>query len=199
MKNYNILSKICITAISFIFLFAPSFVGANVLIDFDKLVPFLLLMFGIFIAVSLVAVASYIYFAVCLMFLGRKTQTPHRWMAWVPVLNFLLLCRIARKPNWWVIFVVLPIIFNLFTFYFVSSENVLFVLILSLIQILTSLALIIITIILWVSVAKMRGKPAWWGFLTIIPIVNLVIMGILAFSNKDKLKSEGPLPSSEVG
>jgi hypothetical protein len=35
----------------------------------------------------------------------------------------------------------------------------------------------------WLTVAEARHKPNWWGILTIVPIVNIVVPGYLAWSD----------------
>jgi len=36
----------------------------------------------------------------------------------------------------------------------------------------------------WMGISKARGKPSWLGTLTVVPIANLIVPGILAFSDK---------------
>ena len=51
----------------------------------------------------------------------------------------------------------------------------------------TALALmtinIVMIILVWMGVAEARNKPSWWGILIIVPIVNLIVPGYLAWSN----------------
>ena len=35
--------------------------------------------------------------------IARKTGTPSPWMAWIPVVNLVLMCRIAGRPGWWLL------------------------------------------------------------------------------------------------
>lgn len=35
----------------------------------------------------------------------------------------------------------------------------------------------------WMAIAEKRGKPSWWGILTIVPVANLIVPGYLAFSD----------------
>jgi hypothetical protein len=95
----------------------------------------------------------YIYYAICLMVIANKTNTPNSWLAWIPIANIYLMCKIAGKPGWWVILFFIPIV------------N------------------IVITIIVWMKIAEARKKPSWLGILIIIPFVNLIIPGYLAFSD----------------
>lgn len=95
----------------------------------------------------------YIYFAICLMTIANKNSTPNSWLAWIPIANMYLMCKIAGKPGWWFILLLIPIV------------N------------------IIIGIIIWMKIAEARNKPAWLGILMIIPFVNLIVPGILAFTD----------------
>jgi len=95
----------------------------------------------------------YIYYAICLMVIANKTNTPNSWLAWIPIANIYLMCKIAGKPGWWVILFFIP---------FVN---------------------IVIGIIVWMKIAEARKKPSWLGILMIIPFVNLIIPGYLAFSD----------------
>ncbi len=97
--------------------------------------------------------AIYVYFALCLMTIANKTGTPNSWFAWIPILNLYLMCKIAGRPGWWLILLLIPFL------------N------------------IVIGIIIWMGISKARGKPDWLGILMIIPFVNLIIPGYLAFSD----------------
>lgn len=92
----------------------------------------------------------YVYFAVTLMIIARKTDTPGAGLAWIPILNLYLMCKIGRRPTWWMVLCFVPLV-NLF-----------------------ALAM------LWMSIAEVSGKPAWSGALAIVPFVGLVIPAYLA-------------------
>jgi len=96
---------------------------------------------------------GYIYMAICLMFIANKTNTPNSWLAWIPIANIYLMCKVASKPGWWVILFFIPIV------------N------------------IVIGIIVWMKIAEARNKPSWLGILMIIPFVNIIIPGYLAFAD----------------
>lgn len=107
---------------------------------------------GAWLVWSFFYIASYAYLAICLMFVAKKTATSGGWMAWVPLLNLYLMCKVAGKSGLWIILLLLP---------FVN---------------------IVAIILLWAAIAERLGRPAWWGILMLIPIANIIIMGILAFS-----------------
>jgi len=109
--------------------------------------------------------AFYIYLALTLMFIAKKTGTPNAWMAWIPILNLYLMCKAAGKSGIWIILLLLPVV------------NV------------------VAMILLWAGMAQRLGRPGWWGILMLIPVVNLVLMGILAFSKSRQPVASAVVPS----
>jgi hypothetical protein len=99
------------------------------------------------------AVAVYVYIALALQTIAQKTHTENPWLAWIPIVNIVLLLNIAKKPIWWFLLCLIPLI------------N------------------IVIGIIVWMAVAEARNKPNWWGILIIVPGVNLIVPGYLAWSD----------------
>ncbi len=97
--------------------------------------------------------AAYAYMAITLQTIAGKTGTPDGWLAWIPVANVYLMCKIAGKPTWWVVLFFIP---------FVN---------------------IIMSIIVWMGIAEARRKPAWLGVLMIVPVANLIVPAHLAFSD----------------
>ncbi len=107
---------------------------------------------GLLGALTVVFVIAYIYFALCLYFIAKKTQTRHAWLAWFPVANIFLMCSAGRIRLWWLLLLLVPPV-NIFIVFFI-----------------------------WYKVIKARGKPWWLLILSVVPIVNYVVMGYLAFS-----------------
>lgn len=95
----------------------------------------------------------YIYIALALQTIAKKTNTENAWWAWIPILNILLMLNVAKKPMWWVILFLIPLVS------------------------------LVIAIIVWMAIAEARGKPNWWGILLIVPLLGLVVPGYLAWSN----------------
>ncbi len=113
---------------------------------------------GIFgLVMFLFCAAIYIYMAICLIKIAKKTGTAHAWFAWIPILNIILMINAAKKPMWWIIM------------FFIPFVNIIF------------------SILIWMGLAEAVKKPGWLGILTIIPIVNLIIIGYLAFSKMDEV------------
>ncbi|HTC93066.1 MAG TPA: DUF5684 domain-containing protein [Terriglobales bacterium] len=108
---------------------------------------------GVMMVVLLIGLAVYVYIALAIQTIANKTRTENSWMAWIPILNIILLLNVAKKPIWWIVLFVIPIVS------------------------------IVIAIIVWMAVAEARGKPSWWGILLIVPLVGLIVPGYLAWAD----------------
>ena len=58
----------------------------------------------------LAIIGLYVYVSIVLMKIAKKTNTPHAWMAWIPILKNYLLCKIAGKSIIWFILLFIPFI-----------------------------------------------------------------------------------------
>jgi succinate dehydrogenase hydrophobic anchor subunit len=96
---------------------------------------------------------GYVYMALALQTIADKTSTQNEWLAWIPIANIFLMLDIAKKPMWWFILFLIPLV------------N------------------IVIGIMVWMGIAVARHKPDWWGILMIVPIANLVVPGYLAWAD----------------
>ena len=122
----------CLTLLGAVPLFAQEVPGGAALAG-----PFYLM-------VAVFAVA-YIYFALALQTIARKTNTANGWWAWIPILQIVLSLNVARKPVWWIILCLVPIV------------N------------------IVMWIVIWMGIAEARNRPSWWGILLLVPVVNLIV------------------------
>jgi hypothetical protein len=110
---------------------------------FDSILPS-------FQALLLLTIVGYVYLGAVLSVLARKTVTESPWMAWVPVLNLILMCRIGQQPAWLVFL------------FFVPLVN------------------IVMFVVVWMAIARVRGKSPALGFLMVVPLVNFFVPLILA-------------------
>ena len=108
---------------------------------------------GMLLFVFVIAVAAYVYFALALSTIATKTNTENAWLAWIPIANAVLMLNIAKKPIWWIVLFLIPLVS------------------------------IVIAIIVWMGIAEARGKPNWWGILLIVPVVGLIVPGYLAWAD----------------
>jgi hypothetical protein len=95
----------------------------------------------------------YVYHALALQTIATKTNTENPWFAWIPILNIILMLNIARKPIWWIVLFLIPVV----GFFMLIP--------------------------VWMGIAEARNKPNWWGILIIIPPVNIIVPGYLAWAD----------------
>jgi hypothetical protein len=114
---------------------------------FAALSGLLLLFCGAFV------LGMYIYMALALQTIATKTGTANEWLAWIPIANLFLMLSIAKKPMWWFILFLIPLVGA------------------------------VMAIFVWMAIAEARGKPNWWGILMIVPLANFVVPGYLAWAD----------------
>ncbi len=108
---------------------------------------------GVMMIALLIGLAAYVYIALAVQTIANKTHTENSWMAWIPIINIILLLNIAKKPIWWIVLFLIPIVS------------------------------LVMAIIVWMGVAEARGKPSWWGILLIVPLVGIIVPGYLAWAD----------------
>ena len=99
------------------------------------------------------AAAGYIYISLALQTIANKTGTINAWLAWIPIANIFLMLSVAKKPMWWFVLCLIPLV------------N------------------IAILVMIWMGVAEARHKPSWCGIVTIVPLINIVAPGYLAWAD----------------
>jgi hypothetical protein len=117
---------------------------------------------GLFMWVIMIAL--YVYFAF-MQFKIASNKTGNAdiaWFAFIPILNTILLIKMAAKPMWWFILLLVPFI-NVICFF-----------------------------ILWIEVAKICGQSPVWGFLTMIPPISFVSVFILAYGSRPVVAEQPP-------
>ena len=118
-------------------------------------------LFFLFVELA-VALATYVYSSVALMTIAKRTNTPNAWLAWIPIANIYLMTQIAGVSGWFTALIILL---------FIPFVNLLAI-----------LPLIAGYVYLWWKIAEARNKPGVMALLALIPIANLVFIGILAWS-----------------
>ncbi|KKQ80165.1 MAG: hypothetical protein UT02_C0014G0015 [Parcubacteria group bacterium GW2011_GWC2_38_7] len=93
----------------------------------------------------------YVYQAICMMYIAKRTGTANGWFAFIPILSTILMLQIAKRPLWWIILMLIP---------FVN---------------------IVISILVLIDVMKVLKRPTWWVIMQFIPFVNLVFLGLMAW------------------
>ena len=100
-----------------------------------------------------VAIAVYVYFALVQYRIAQKVGLAGQaWWAFVPILNIFLMIKCAGRPLYWFVFMLVPVV-NL-----------------------------VVTIMMWMDIAKAVGKPPVWGILTIVASFGILFgFGLAAF------------------
>ncbi len=126
----------------------------------------LLALFAAFLIISLfVVIALYIYISLVFLSIAKKAKYFSPAIAWIPVVGPLIITSSVAKMHWWPILLLLGMWIP-----FIGGAIM--------------IALTVFSIIwLWKTFEKIK-KPGWWAILCIIPIVNLVLIGIAAWSKK---------------
>jgi hypothetical protein len=106
----------------------------------------------------LVLIAVYVYTSWALMTIANKTKTKYAWLAWIPIANLYLIVTVA-KLRWQYLFLMLLVLIP---------------------GIGGMLCMGLMAWWYW-RIAEVRKLPGWLGILMIIPVINLIVLGILAW------------------
>jgi hypothetical protein len=110
------------------------------------------------VAFLVLAIVVYVYMAIALMTIAKKTGKGPAWLAWIPIANLFLMVNIAGLEWWWVL-----------------------LLLLGLIPFIGWLIVLAWMAYVWYKIAEARKYPGWVGLLVAIPVVNLIVVGVLAW------------------
>jgi len=125
---------------------------------------------GAILLFVIIAIAVYVFQALAWMTIAKKLNYDKGWLAWIPVANFFLLPILAKKHWAWGFIVLAPII--------LGGIPVLGTLV--------TLAVVVFSVIWMWNIFEQRKFPGWLSIIYLIPIVNLVILGVVAWSGKGK-------------
>ena len=109
----------------------------------------------------IIAIAFYVFFSLCLFLIAKKLNVPAPWTAWIPIVNIWTLVTCAGKPVWWLILCFIPVV-NFFVF-----------------------------IYLYMCITENLGRNKLLGLLMLVPLVNMVFLGWLAFSKPESYGGAG--------
>jgi hypothetical protein len=111
---------------------------------------------GVLVVLVGLFIAFSLYYSLCLYRIAGKLDVDGAWVAWVPIVHYYWpVVGAAAKPAWWIILLLVPVV-NVF-----------------------------ISIYLWIRISENLGRNRWMGLLMLLPLVNLVYLGMLAFSKAD--------------
>jgi Family of unknown function (DUF5684) len=105
----------------------------------------------------LVGIASYVFWAFCLMRQADRLGVENGWFAFIPFLNYWLMCQMGDRDNTWFIIMLIG-------------------------SFCCGIVTLVMIILIMMDVAEKLGFENWWGILLIIPIFNYYVMYKLAFT-----------------
>ena len=105
----------------------------------------------------LVSLVLYVYCALALQTIAKKTNAENVWFAWIPILNLILFLNIAEKPLWWIALILL------------------------------TPASPVMMIIALVALLKKRNYPGWWWLLfVLLAPISFIFLGLVAWKDRDE-------------
>jgi len=118
---------------------------------------------GMFVIFLLIFVALYVFMGFAFMSIAKKAKLSTPGLAWIPGVGPLIITYQASKMHWWpwllLIGCAIPIL-NIFA----------------------SIAFMVFTIIWLWKTFEAINKPGWFAILMLIPVVNMIIIGVTAWS-----------------
>lgn len=133
-----------------------------------------------------VTTAYYLYFSLCLFKIAHKVNVGASWLAWVPVIQlFWPFVGAAGKSSSWVLLLLLPILANAGTWAYLQLAGAPIVPIWPGVFLFLAALYVIIRIIIWMRISENLGKGKALGLLMLLPFVNLIVLGYLAFSGPE--------------
>ncbi|HTK59739.1 MAG TPA: DUF5684 domain-containing protein [Candidatus Baltobacteraceae bacterium] len=113
-------------------------------------------------AVGLGLLAFHLIMAAALWKMATRTKDEPKWFALVPFLNIALFLKIAKKPLWWLILFLIP------------GVN------------------IITMIVASMGLCERFGVNKWWGLVSFISPLNLVLYLYLAYGTEKTPTAPAP-------
>lgn len=145
----------------------------------------LILLGFIFIFEIILAIASYVYMAIALSAIARKTKTPNPWLAWIPIANYVLIWQISQTPLWTIISVFTASFIYVMLSIIASFVGSIAAVILMIFAVLILLSAMVITVWWYWRITVRRGFSPWYLLLNLIPIAGpYIFFGILAWSDR---------------
>lgn len=134
-------------------------------------------------ALNIVSLVFWLFSAVMLFLIGRKTNTSLAWLGFIPIVQYVQMWRISRKPAWWLILLfllpILAILALVVSFLGLDPTGLTLGTVLSAILFLVWM---IAWLLIWIAIARERGKSAIWGVVSWVPCISFIGRGYLGLS-----------------
>jgi hypothetical protein len=76
----------------------------------DATGPFAALTGVMLLFVVVFGLGCYVYMSLALQTIATKTGTANEWLAWIPIANLFLMLSVAKKPMWWFLLFLIPLV-----------------------------------------------------------------------------------------
>ena len=123
----------------------------------------LALVLGMFIVFFVLALVYYVYMGFAFMAIAKKAKQSTPGLSWIPGVGPTIIAFRSANMHWWPWLLLIG--------FFVPFVSTLF-----------ALAFGVFSIIWRWKLFEEVNKPGWWSILCIIPIVDMVMIGIAAWS-----------------
>ncbi len=121
-------------------------------------------------------VILHFYYTLCLYLFSRKIGVSSAWLSWMPIFNVFTLLSAAGKPWWWAI----PLLLPLTGFTSPIYSNIYAVMAILFIVMLD----VFLCGIVWMRICVHLWINRWFGLLIFVPLVQLILIGYLAFKSE---------------
>jgi tetratricopeptide (TPR) repeat protein len=128
----------------------------------------------------IISVISYLFPAIMLFLIARKTNTNLSWLAFIPIANLILALRVAGKPIWWLLLFLLPVVSVAAPLLegVIPTGGMLPLAV----GLLCLLAATVAALLVCLGIARARGKSPIWGVLLFIPCTSIIALAYLGLS-----------------
>ncbi len=121
-----------------------------------------------------VSVGTYLWFAACLMVIARKARSPAWWAGWIPLVNFQIVCALGKSsPSCFFRLVVAALALGVGVLLWMPWWIILWL-------VFGGFA----WAVAWIRISRERGRSPLLGLLAVVPVLNLVLYGLLAFGDQ---------------
>ncbi len=129
-------------------------------------------LFAIFISMIFIWIAIYVYMGFAYQSIAKKVKIKSPGLAWIPCIGPLIIAYKASNMKSW-------------PWWLLASIILMPIPILGIVIVMIALFIFYIYSVIWHwKMFKKVGKPGWWAILSIISPLNLIFIGIAAWSKK---------------
>lgn len=104
----------------------------------------------------------HIFYSFCFLKICQRLGDDPGFIIWIPILQFIPIFKIGDMNPLWLLLLIGFVI--------------------PLVNFVATIAFMVVSIIVWYKICEKRGKPGWLVVLFFLPIVNLLVIPYLAFS-----------------